>query len=223
MLLNSFFDLLFDSEKIILTGGIALILLIVYLENGVLIACFFPGDYLLFLSGLYCSSGLLKINIGILALLIFLAAVGGCYTGYFFGKRVSYNLYQRKESRFFKRKYLIETEIFFDKWGGKSIIISRFLPVIRTFIPILAGISKYSLRNFTFFTIVGVAFWVISLVLGGYFLGQKFPLIQEYGHYSAVLFLMLTAFTLVKSWWAVRNNVQALPVKSIEKNIQIVD
>jgi len=219
VLLSSFFDLLFDSEKIIMTGGIALIVLIVYLENGVLIAFFLPGDYLLFLSGLFCSSGLLKINIGILALLIFLAAVGGCFTGYFFGKRVSYNLYNRKESRFFKRKYLLDTEVFFNKWGGKSIILSRFLPVIRTFIPILAGITKYKFKNFILFTLTGVAIWVILLVLGGYFLGQKFPLLQQYVHYIVIGFLLITTFTLIKSWWTVRNNIQTQATKGIETNI----
>jgi len=203
-----FLEFLFNSETIIMTGGIALIVLIVYLENGILIAFFLPGDYLLFLSGLFTASGILDIHIALLAFLIYSAAVAGCFTGYWFGWRVGYGLYHRKESRFFKKKYLIDTERFFHNWGGRSLILSRFLPVIRTFMPVLAGIVKYRFSHFVLFTLTGVSIWVSSLVFGGYFLGKRFPHLQDYVHIIILFFLLITTFSLIKSWWTVRKKAQ---------------
>ena len=204
ILLGNFLELLFDSEKIIMTGGIVLIVLVVFFENGVIFTFFLPGDYLLFLSGLFCANGILEIDITTLTLLIFFAALLGCFFGYYFGRRVGYTLYNRKESRFFKKKYLEEAEKFFNKWGGRSIILSRFLPIVRTFVPVLAGIAKYRLKLFAFYTFAGVTLWVSSLVLGGYFLGQEFPQLKNYIHYIIAGFLLVTTITLIKSWMVVR-------------------
>jgi membrane-associated protein len=213
----NFFDLLFNSEKIILTGGIALILLVVYLENGIIIAFLLPGDYLLFLSGLFCSSGLLDVHIAWLTGLIYIAAVLGCFTGYIFGKRVGYSLFNKKDSRLFKKKYLIDTEVFFKKYGPQSIIISRFLPVIRTFIPVLAGIVKFNSKQFLIFTLSGVGFWVSTLVLGGYFIGKKFPLLQNYAPLIIVFFLLITTFSLIKSWWVLKKKALAKSPENLDE------
>ena len=186
------FSQLLDAEALIRSGGFYLVLFIVYAETGLFFGFFLPGDYLLFLAGLFCASGLLNVSIYILCLGIFAAGVLGNFTGYWFGWRTGPMLFKRKDSWLFKRKYVIMAEEFYHKYGGAALIIGRFVPIIRTFAPIFAGIVQMNFRKFVLFNLSGCAIWVMLLTLSGYFLGLEFPQIVHYIEYIVVGFISLT-------------------------------
>ena len=186
------FSQLLDAEALIRSGGFYLVLFIVYAETGLFFGFFLPGDYLLFLAGLFCASGLLNVSIYILCLGIFAAGVLGNFTGYWFGWRTGPMLFKRKDSWLFKRKYVIMAEEFYHKYGGAALIIGRFVPIIRTFAPIFAGIVQMNFRKFVLFNLSGCAVWVMLLTLSGYFLGLEFPQIVHYIEYIVVGFISLT-------------------------------
>lgn len=151
---------------------------IVFAESGLLIGFFLPGDSLLFTTGFLASQGVL--SIGWLIGLAFPAAVIGDSVGYSFGYRLGRRLYQRPDSRFFRRKDLLRAEEFYRKHGGKAIVLARFLPVVRTFAPIVAGTAAMPYRNFLTYNVIGGALWAIGLPLAGYFLGSLIPDVDKY-------------------------------------------
>lgn len=197
-----FLKSLSNPETIIQYGGLALILIIVFAENGVIFGFFLPGDSLIFLSGLICSTQpeLLDVNIFTLAGLMFLAAVAGSLFGYYFGMKVGPPIFERNESIFFKRKYVDVTRSFYEKHGGKTLILGRFLPIIRTFAPILAGVIKVDFKNFMVFNIIGGALWIFSLSFIGYFLGNQFPQIGNYVEYIVLGFIVVTTVIVIRTY-----------------------
>ena len=194
-----------NSEEVIMTGGLALVTLIVYAENGLFFAFFLPGDYLLFLTGVFGGTGILNYPLWILLLCLFVAAVFGSLTGYFFGKFFGQRLEHRPDSRFFKKEYLATTRKYFTKYGSKTLIISRFLPVVRTFAPILAGLIRMRFSSFLTYNVIGGALWVLTLVSAGFYFGVKFPGIVNYVHWIIIFFLAITSFTVVKGYLNARN------------------
>lgn len=189
-----------DSKEVIQTGGLLLITLIVYLETGWFFGFFLPGDYLLFLSGMLCDQ-YLGGNIWLVFGSIFMAAVLGNFSGYFFGKIVGQNFEKRPDTWYFKKKYVEKTREFLNKNGGKALIIGRFLPVIRTFAPLLAGIARMPLGPFVLYNLIGALLWSSTLVLGGYYLGKTFPQLSEYVEYIVLFFLGITTITLIKGYF----------------------
>jgi membrane-associated protein len=139
-----FFQYILNSEELIRTGGLLVITFIVFAENGLFFAFFLPGDYLVFLAGVFCGTGILDVPIVILLLCMFTAAVLGSLVGYIFGKYFGDMFENRPDSLFFKKKHIDTTRKYFEKYGSRTLIISRFLPVVRTFAPILAGLVKMS-------------------------------------------------------------------------------
>ena len=196
----SFFNYLMNSEEIIQTGGLIAILLIVYIENGLFFGFFLPGDYLLFLTGVFVSSHHLDHPITLVILGVLLAAVLGAYTGYVSGKYFGDKIRNKKDSLFFKQKYLARTANYFDRYGSRTLIIARFLPIVRTFAPILAGLVNMNFLRFSLYNVLGAAIWSITLVGGGYLLGTRFPFIINYVHYIIIFFLALTTFTVIKGY-----------------------
>lgn len=194
---------LFDSKEII-NAGLFAITFVVYAENGLFFAFFLPGDYLLFLTGVFVGSGLLHYSIGTVLLYLFVAAVVGSLTGFVFGRYFGSTLEHRKDNWYFKRKHLEATKDFFDKYGSQALIISRFLPYIRTFAPILAGITKMNYPKYLLLNVAGAAIWVVSLVGGGYWFGIEFPWIINYVHYVILFFLFITTFTVIKGYFNMR-------------------
>jgi membrane-associated protein len=168
-----FLKTLVDPESIIEYGGLALLLFVVFAETGLLIGFFLPGDSLIFISGMICVSKphVLDVNLAMLVLYMSLAAILGNMVGYWFGHRVGPPLFERKDSLIFKKRYLVLTHDFYEKHGGKTLIIGRFLPIIRTFAPILAGVLKISFKRFMLFNIVGAFAWIGLLTSLGYYLG----------------------------------------------------
>ncbi|AWW00617.1 DedA family protein [Arcticibacterium luteifluviistationis] len=203
-----FFQYLTNSEEIIQTGGLIAIVLIVYIENGLFFGFFLPGDYLLFLSGVFCGLVLLKVNIFLLLISVFLAAVLGSFTGYISGYYFGEALENKKENLFFKKKHINRTKRYFEKYGSRTLIIARFLPIVRTFAPIMAGLVKMKIIRFWIYNILGGAIWVLVLVGGGYYFGVHFPWIIDYVHYIIVFFLVITSFTVIKGYFSAKEEIE---------------
>lgn len=173
---SSLFSALFgiDIESILATMGILGILLVVFAESGLLIGFFLPGDSLLFTAGFLVNVGIIKFDIHLLVLLLFIAAVLGDSVGYTFGRRVGRKLFNRPNSRLFKQEHIQKAEEFYKKHGGKTIIIARFIPVVRTFAPVVAGVGKMDYKTFVSYNIIGGLLWAGGITYLGYFLGSWF-------------------------------------------------
>ena len=197
-----------NPEHIIRVGGIILILLIVFAETGLFFGFFLPGDTLLFTAGLLSATGVLATPVVPLLLLVIVAAIIGDATGYWFGRKVGNRLYLKKENIFFKKKYLSLTESYYNKYGGMTLVIGRFLPVVRTFAPIIAGTVKMNYKKFTMFNISGGIVWSTFFILAGYFLGIKFPSIIEHMEYFIIGFGVLTFGPLIS--FAIKNRKRKL-------------
>ena len=163
-----------NPETLLTTlGDIAfwVVLGIIFAECGLLIGFFLPGDSLLFITGLFIASGYISINVWVACLLLFLAAVAGNAVGYGIGYQVGPALFKREDSRFFKKAYVEKTHAFFDKYGGRAIVLARFVPIVRTFITAIAGIGRMDFKRFMFYTAIGGLIWAGGVTLAGYFLG----------------------------------------------------
>ncbi|TMI77437.1 MAG: DedA family protein [Bacteroidetes bacterium] len=168
---------------------------IIFAESGLLIGFFLPGDSLLFTAGFLASQGIF--NIYFLAFLMFAAAVIGDSVGYAFGSKVGKRLFQKKESVFFHPDHLKKAESFYEKHGKKTIVLARFLPVIRTFAPIVAGIGNMRYREFLTFNVIGGLVWSLGLTYSGYFLGKAIPDVDKYLLPIIVLIIILSTLPQV--------------------------
>ncbi|WAC11290.1 DedA family protein [Dyadobacter pollutisoli] len=202
-----FFQYILNSEELIRTGGLLVITFIVFAENGLFFAFFLPGDYLVFLAGVFCGTGILDVPIVILLLCMFTAAVLGSLVGYIFGKYFGDMFENRPDSLFFKKKHIETTRKYFEKYGSRTLIISRFLPVVRTFAPILAGLVKMSFPSFLINNVVGGAIWIGALTGGGFLFGERFPWIVDYVQYIIIFFLAITTFTVIKGYLNARKEM----------------
>lgn len=205
-----FFQYLLNSEEVIRTGGLVLITLIIYVENGIFFGFFLPGDYLLFLSGVFAGTKLLNVPLLLLLACIFGAAVLGSLTGYLTGYYFGAKIKNRPDSLFFKQKYIDNTRAAFVRYGNGALIISRFLPVVRTFAPLLAGLIHMPFQFFMLYNVVGGAIWVITLVGGGFYFGERFPGIVDYVQYIIIFFLAITTFTVIKGYLNARKENQEI-------------
>lgn len=208
-----FFQQIMDPEYLLSHGGFYIVVLIVFAETGLFFGFFLPGDYLLFLAGLFCALGKIDVDITTMYLGILGAAILGNFTGYWFGYRTGPMLFKRKDSLLFKRKYVVMAEEFFQKYGGTALVIGRFVPIIRTFAPIFAGVVKLNFRKFVIYNISGALLWASLLTLTGYFLGIKFPNIINYVEYIIVA-LILIAFlpiiiALIRRWMKKRKQTNS--------------
>ena len=172
---------LYDVRGLIEWGGTVLICLIVFVETGMFVGFFLPGDSLLVTAGVFAGAGHLKL--ASLLSLVTLCAIAGDQLGYFIGHRAGQGLYNRPDSRFFKRKYLEEAHEFYEHYGGKTVIMARFLPIIRTFCPPVAGAARMSYRRYLTYDILGGFLWVWGMVLVGYTLGRTVPNVDKKIHY----------------------------------------
>ncbi|MCX6783522.1 MAG: VTT domain-containing protein [candidate division WWE3 bacterium] len=168
----------FDLVSLIQSFGYVGIIGIVFAESGLLFGFFLPGDSLLITAGLLAARG--HLNIYLLIILSSVAAIVGDSVGYWFGRRVGHRIFNRKEGLFFHEKNIQKAEEFYKKHGGKAIILARFMPFIRTFAPIVAGIGKMDYPRFLAFNVIGGLFWVLLTSLFGYFIGNLIPNIDRY-------------------------------------------
>ena len=198
------FQQLMDPEFLLSNGGFYIVILIVFAETGLFFGFFLPGDYLLFLAGLFCALGKIDVDIYTLFFGILGAGILGNFAGYWFGYRAGPMLFKRKDSFIFKRKYVVMAEEFYQKYGGTALVIGRFVPIIRTFAPIFAGVVQLNFKKFVIYNVSGALLWVSLLTLTGYFLGIKFPNIINYVEYIIVGIIALAflpiIIALIKRW-----------------------
>jgi membrane-associated protein len=190
-LIQDFFRTVYNVPELIRWGGLIGLVLIVFAETGLMIGFFLPGDSLLVTAGLFAARG--DLDIVTLNLSLIAAAIVGDAVGYWIGKRTGQALYNRPNSFFFRRQHLIKTHEFYEKHGGKTIVIARFMPILRTFAPVVAGAADMTYRKFVVYNVLGGVGWVLSMTLTGYFLGQAVPNIEEHIHIvvAVVIFLSL--------------------------------
>ncbi|HNB94599.1 MAG TPA: VTT domain-containing protein [Microthrixaceae bacterium] len=188
-----------DPEKIISRGGYLLIFAIVFAESGLLIGFFLPGDSLLFTAGMFAAGTFedklpnVQFNIWVLCLGVFIAAVAGDQVGYLFGRKAGPALFSRPDSRFFKQEHLEKAQSFFEHHGPRAIVLARFVPIVRTFCPIVAGAGQMEYGTFVRFNVVGGFLWGVGVTLLGYFLGNV-PLIADN---IELALLMVVAVSLI--------------------------
>jgi membrane-associated protein len=199
-----FVDLM-NPEEIIKWGGLALLLFIIFAETGLFFGFFLPGDSLLFIAGLFSGTEYLDVNVWLMILLLVIAAISGTCVGYAFGRWAENYLRTRKENFFYKRKYLDMAQEFYSRYGMMAFILGRFLPIVRTFVPILAGMVRIEFGKFLFFNIVGAAIWIIVMVMAGNILGNAFPSITEHLEIIVVGMVLLSAVPVVLSWFRHRS------------------
>ena len=182
ILLDFHWTQLLQPQWYIENGGLWFILFAVFAETGLFAGFFFPGDSLLFVTGIYSNDLVNKgmgihstgslVNLVILGILISVTGVIGNYVGYWFGKKSGPFLFERKDSLLFKKKYLFQAKDFYDKHGGGAIVMARFLPIVRTFAPIVAGIVQMDQKKFSFYNVIGCIAWVFTMLFGGHYLQQ---------------------------------------------------
>jgi membrane-associated protein len=162
---------LIDFIKMVGVLGIALV---VFAESGLLIGFFLPGDSLLFTAGFLTYTGYLPVNIHLLVLILFIAAVVGDSVGYAFGRKLGPHVFKRPDSLLFKQENVLKAQHFYEKHGGKTIIIARFIPIVRTFAPVVAGVGKMNYKQFLSYNIIGGLLWAAGLTYLGYYVGTWF-------------------------------------------------
>jgi membrane-associated protein len=185
-----------DAQSII-SLGFYFLLIVVFAETGLFFGFFLPGDYLLFMAGLFCSAGKFNVSIYTLVFSLIGAGVLGNYTGYWFGYRTGPKLFTKNNSFFFKRRYVELAEEFYAKYGGMAVVLGRFFPIIRTFAPIFAGVVKVDIKKFTLYNFIGSIAWVSTFTLAGYFLGMRYPQIKDYMQYIIIGLIIITTIPLI--------------------------
>ena len=168
----------FDLDSIIRTVGYFGVFGIIFAETGLFFGIFLPGDSLLFTAGFLASQG--HFNIVLLSIICFVAAVAGDATGYYIGDRMGRRLFTKPESRIFKPEYLLKAQAFFERHGGKAIILGRFMPIVRTMVPMVAGAGTMTYHKFFTYNVIGAFLWAVCVTLAGYFLGSTIPGVDKY-------------------------------------------
>lgn len=181
----------FDPEKLIVSGGLLLIAAIIFAECGLLFGVVFPGDTLLVAVGVFAAQGQLSILTAILVIIA--SAILGGISGYYIGYKAGPKLFTKKDGVFFRHEYIQKAEDFYEKHGGKTIALARFIPVVRTFAPVVAGIGNMNRNRFMIYNLIGSVAWGASITLIAYYLGGKFPFIVNHIEY---VFLFAIPFIL---------------------------
>ncbi len=189
--IRNLFHTLYDVQGLIHWGGTLLVCVIVFIETGFFVGFFLPGDSLLVTAGVFAAAGLL--NIWTLLPLAILCAIAGDQVGYWIGRQAGQAIYHRRDSFIFKRRHLERAHLFYETYGGKTVILARYVPIIRTFCPPVAGAAEMTYSHYLLYDIAGGTLWVGSMILGGFFLGKFIPNIGGRIHYviAAVIFLSL--------------------------------
>lgn len=207
-LLTEFFSHLYRFDELIRWGGYFALIIIVFAETGLLAGFFLPGDSLLVTAGLISAvDGTLNIwllNLGLMA-----AAILGDTTGYWIGYHLGPKLFSRSDSIFFHKDHLIRTKKFYDKYGPKTIVLARFIPIVRTFAPTVAGVGRMEYKKFLIYNVAGGIGWVLSMTLAGYFLGRSIPNIEKQIHWVILVVIILSFIPIIKEFWSHHQNLDS--------------
>ncbi len=200
------FHRIYDVEGIVRVGGLALMVAIVFAETGLMVGFFLPGDSLLVTAGLFAARG--DLSMWSLNVLLSLAAIVGDSVGYGLGARAGPRLFTREDSLWFHKKHLVTTRDFYDRHGGFTIVIARFMPIVRTFAPVVAGVGAMTYPRFLSYNVIGGIGWVVSMTSVGYFLGRTVPNIEQHIHLVIVIVIVLSllpgGIRLARERWKVR-------------------
>lgn len=181
---------IYDVEGLIRTGGPLLVCLIVFVETGFFVGFFLPGDSLLVTAGVFSAAGVIPLKW--LLLPVMLCAIIGDQIGYWIGRAAGSALYNREDSFFFRKRHLQRAHDFYETYGGKTVILARFVPIIRTFCPPVAGAAQMPYTRYLIYDTFGGIFWVGTMILGGYFLGRSIPNIGQRIHYVILVVVVLS-------------------------------
>jgi membrane-associated protein len=185
-----------DPILIIKSAGYLGLFAIIFAESGLFFGFFLPGDSLIFTAGFLASQGFLDIKL--LLVVLFVAAVLGDNVGYWFGQKVGPMIFKQKDSLFFKKEYIEKTHLFFAKYGGQSLVLARFIPIVRTFVSIVAGVGEMNYKKFFLFNLIGGLLWTFGLSLAGYFLGRVIPNADQY--LIPIVLLIIVVSILPGAW-----------------------
>jgi membrane-associated protein len=185
-----------DLVSLIEAAGYIGLFAIIFAESGLFFGFFLPGDSLLFTAGFLASQGFM--NIYLLVPLLFIAAILGVNVGYSFGYRIGPAFFEKENSFFKKKDYFAKTHKYFQKYGGKTIVVARFIPVVRTFAPIVAGMAKMNYRDFMFYNVIGAFLWSVVLTVLGYILGDTVPNIDQY---IVPIAITIVAVSIIPGVW----------------------
>ena len=205
------------SPDALVSAGLLVLLLVVFVESGLLVGFFLPGDSLLFTAGFLASAPssvdeALHLPLGFLLIGTFVAAVAGDQVGYLLGRRAGPAIFRRPNSRFFKQENVDKAHAFFDKYGAKTIVLARFVPIVRTFAPVVAGVSRMNYRTFVTFNVVGGFLWAIGVTLLGYFLGQV-DVIEENLELAILTVVAISLLPIARELWLSRRQRRAVAVE----------
>lgn len=202
-LLREFFSNLYRFDELIRWGGYVVLVIIVFSETGLLAGFFLPGDSLLVTAGLLAAvEGVL--NIWWLNLFLSIAAITGDSVGYWIGYHAGPRIFNREDSFFFHKDHLVRTKKFYDKYGAKTIILARFVPIVRTFAPTVAGVGRMEYKHFLVYNIAGGIGWVMTMTLAGYFLGRSIPNIEKQIHWVIFIVIFLSIIPILRELWISR-------------------
>jgi membrane-associated protein len=209
-----------DPKSLIDDVGLWGVFAVVFAESGLLVGFFLPGDSLLFTAGFLASAPssvdeALHLPLGFLLIGTFLAAVAGDQVGYLLGRRAGPAIFRRPNSRFFKQENVDKAHAFFDKYGAKTIVLARFVPIVRTFAPVVAGVSRMNYRTFVTFNVVGGFLWAIGVTLLGYFLGQV-DVIEENLELAILTVVAISLLPIARELWLSRRQRRAASVEDPE-------
>jgi membrane-associated protein len=208
--LHAFFTRLYHFDELIRWGGLLAVTLIVFAETGLMVGFFLPGDSLLVTAGLLSAlDGVL--NIYVLNICLCLAAIIGDTVGYWIGYHMGPRIFTREDSLLFKKSHLLRTQAFYDKYGAKTIVLARFVPIVRTFAPTVAGVGRMEYKKFITYNVMGGIGWVISMTSIGYFLGRTIPNIEKKIHYIILIVISISFLPIVKEWLDHRRNKDTPP------------
>ena len=201
------FHRIYDVEFLVRTGGLVALIVIVFVETGLLVGFFLPGDSLLVTAGIFAARG--DLDLVTLNASLSLAAIAGDSVGYWIGVRTGPKIFTREDSLFFNRKHLISAKEFYERHGGFTIFIARFMPIIRTFAPVVAGVGAMQYRKFISYNVFGGIFWVLSMTLAGYFLGTLIPNIQERIHVVIAIVIFLSLLPAIIKFLSERSKARS--------------
>lgn len=205
-LIQSFFQTVYNVPELIRFVGFYGIVAVVFAETGLLIGFFLPGDSLLITAGLFAARG--DFNIATLIAALIPAAIIGNATGYYIGHRTGMALYQRPDSLLFRREHLQMTHDYYLKHGGKTIVLAQFIPILRTFAPVVAGVAEMGYRQFATYNIVGAILWIGSMTMAGYTLGRVVPNIEQRIHYVVAGVIAVSLLPPAIAWLKRRKTSQ---------------
>ncbi len=207
--LTQLFDQLRDLEGLVKWGGYIGLTLIIFAETGLLVGFFLPGDSLLVTAGLLAANPDFGLNVWLLGCILSVAAVVGDTVGYGVGQATGPRIFTREDSLLFNKQHLLRAQAFYEKHGGKTIIIARFMPIVRTFAPVVAGVGRMQYRSFVMFNVVGGLLWIWSMLLTGWVLARTVPGVAKHVEKIILLVVFLSILPGIIAWLKERKNKAA--------------